>query len=125
MERIGIVEQFGRACETVLGIVLAATPVALWVAWSPALLVWVLLIAIACSAMLVLLSECLPRRGDHGFGAQSRRDRVGDIGEIVEEVHQLFPMIYHHSGRNNPRFRLAMARLWRLVEGSERIEKQR
>ena len=122
MARIGIVEQLGHASETVLGIVLAATPVALWVAWSPALLVGVLLTAIACSGLLVLLSEHLPRRGDQGTELDCPRD---EAGKIVEEVHQLFPMIYHHSGRNSPRFRRAMMRLSQLIEGSGRIEKAR
>jgi len=110
-------ERIGYACETVLGIVLAATPVALWVAWSPALLVCVLLTAAACSALLVLLSDRLPGREGQDDGAQSWRDKNSVPGEIVEEVHRLFPMIYHHSGRNDPRFRQAMARLSRWIDG--------
>lgn len=125
MERIGIMEELGHACETVLGIVLAATPVALWVAWSPALLIWVLLTAAACSALLVLLSDHLPRSEAQDDSARSWRDKDGVPGEIVEEVHRLFPMIYHHSGRNSPRFRQAMARMARWIDGSGGAEPPR
>ena len=110
-------ERIGYACETVLGIVLAATPVALWVAWSPALLIYVLLIAVACSALLVLLSDRLPRSKERACSARRWRDKDEVPAEIIAEVHRLCPMIYHHSGRNNPRFRQAMARMSRWIDG--------
>lgn len=125
MDRIGIVEQAGHACETVLGIVLAVTPVALWVAWTPGLLAWVVVAAIACSVLLVLLAHCLPRAAEReADGTRNLLGRVGLPGAI-EEVHRLFPMIYHHSSRNNSRFRQVMARLSRWIEDSERFDKAR
>jgi hypothetical protein len=113
-------ERLAEAGATVLGIILAATPVALWVAWTPALLGAVLLAALVCSALLILLAECAPDRDQSETGAQGLREGDGIPGAIVEEVHGVFPLIYHHSGRRNSRFRHAMERVSRLIEGRGR-----
>jgi len=96
--------------ETVLGIVLAAVPVAVWVAWSPLVLLIVLAAGCVCAALLVALSRL----------ADAERARSGEpmafvSDQFVEEVHRLFPLTYHHSRKEKPRFRRAMDKLRRMA----------
>jgi len=97
-----------------LGIVLAATPLALWVAWSPAVLFLVLAVAIACAGLLVLLNHL------GGQSAPAATGRVELPEQFVAEVHQLFPLTYHHSHRPAARFRRAMRRLGSLAATERR-----
>jgi hypothetical protein len=92
-----------------LGVILAATPLALWVAWSPAVLFLVLAVAIGSAGLLVLLNQL------DGQAAPAASGRVGLPEEFVAEVHELFPLTYHHSHRPAARFRRAMAKLSRLA----------
>ena len=90
-----------------LGIILAVTPAALWIAWTASLLIGVMAVALVCAVLLVLLTESSPR------------DRAGKDGAValpegfIDEVQQLFPLTYHHSAAGPSRFRLAMKRLSR------------
>jgi hypothetical protein len=93
--------------EAVIGIVLAATPVLLWIAWTPEILLGVMLVSVLCAALLVVLTE-------------SSQDQGGDVPralppEFVAEVHELFPLTYHHSRHETPRFRRAMKKMSRLI----------
>ena len=90
--------------RTFLGIVLAVTPAALWIAWTPGLLLGIMAAAIVAAALLVLLTEASPAqaRGD---------DRATLPPQFIEEVHRLFPLTYHHSAHGPSRFRRAMKRL--------------
>jgi len=90
-----------------LGIVLAATPLALWAAWSAAVLFLVLGVAIASAGLLVLLNHLGGQTAPSGAGRAELPE------EFVAEVHQLFPLTYHHSHRPAARFRRAMAKLSR------------
>jgi hypothetical protein len=100
MERLRHIGQF---C---LGILLAMTPLALWIAWTPALVLSVMLASIACAALLVLLTEPSQRNASlHLLPA-----------DFIDEVHRLFPLTYHHSKRETPRFRQAMRRLSEMME---------
>jgi len=99
-----------RIGETGLGIVLASTPVLLWIAWTPTILLGVMATAVLCAVLLVLLAESLP-----GQGGNFRRALPP---EFVAEVHELFPLTYHHSLHETPRFRRAMERMSRLIEAS-------
>lgn len=96
-----------RIGEAGVGIVLAVTPVLLWVAWTPEILIGVMLVAVLCAALLVLLTEPAPRRGGN--------DQRTLPAEFIEEVQQLFPLTYHHSLRETRRFRRTMERLSRLI----------
>lgn len=100
--------------EVGLGILLAATPLALWIAWTPAIVVGVMAAAIASAALLVLLTES----SQPGVPNRSRRaaDNPRLPQEFIEEVHQLFPLTYHHSLRATPRFQQAMSRLSEMME---------
>jgi hypothetical protein len=104
MERAG---RLRRIAESGLGIVLATTPVLLWVAWTPELLIGVMLAAVLCAVLLVLLTE----PGGDRAGAPP----PALPPEFVDEVQRLFPLTYHHSMRETARFRRAMKRLSRLI----------
>jgi hypothetical protein len=95
--------------EVALGLVLAATPLALWIAWSATLVLCVMLIALLCAALLALLVESAPE-GEHRAHAS-----VALPPEFIEEVHRLFPLTYHHSRHETQRFRQAMQKLAKLA----------
>jgi len=98
------------ASEVALGIVLAVVPLALWVAWSPAVFLIVVFSGGTCAALLIALwgrSE-----SEHGDAVESRAV-VSD--QFVEEMHRLFPLTYHHSRKGKLRFRRTMEKLRRLV----------
>ena len=97
--------------EAGLGIVLAATPPLLWIAWTPTILLGVMATAVLSAALLVLLTE-----SSRDQGSNVRRSLPP---EFVAEVQQLFPLTYHHSLHETPRFRRAMTRMSRLIEASE------
>jgi len=94
--------------EAVIGIMLAATPVFLWIAWTPEILIGVMLAAVLCAGVLVLLTESSP---DQAAGS-ARRTLAP---EFIDEVHRLFPLTYHHSRHETPRFRRAMQKMSRLI----------
>ena len=107
METAKRLRRFG---ETGLGVVLASTPVLLWIAWTPTILLGLMATALLSAALLVLLTE-------------SSRDQAGNARtrlspEFIAEVQQLFPLTYHHSLQETPRFRRAMKRMSRLIEAS-------
>ena len=114
------------AAETVLGLALAAAPVALWVAWSPQMLVAVVAVTLVCAVLLV---------GLHARGASSRASgssagepawRGAALPEgFVDEVHRLFPLTHHHAWTGTARFRRAMRRLHALVSAAAAREETR
>ena len=113
--RMGLTERLAQIGETVLGVILAATPLALWIAWTPALLGCVVLAAIACAALLVVLTEFLQGSAQDRYGAEGARGRVVLPAQFVEEMHRLFPLIYHNALRESSRFRKAMQRMSGLI----------
>jgi hypothetical protein len=101
------------ASETALGIVLALVPLALWIAWSPTLLVAVLATGAACAALLIAIAG--PGRDAAAGDAQDEAEQVVVPDSLVEELHALFPLIYHHSRREKQGFRRTMEKLRRLT----------
>jgi hypothetical protein len=99
-------------CQTVIGMVLAATPVALWVAWTPAMLAAVLAVAVLGAGLLVLITE------EKAEGAAEDGARLPEA--FLQEVQQLHPMIYHHSGRRSSRFQRTMRRLSAMMKETGR-----
>ena len=93
--------------QTGIGMALAATPVALWIAWSPAMLAGTLVASVLCAGLLVLITEPVAHGSEDGA-------RLSE--EFVEEAQSLHPMIHHHAGhRPSSRFQRTMRRLARLA----------
>jgi hypothetical protein len=112
-------ERLSSIAEAALGLVLAATPVALWIAWTETVLLSVMAVAVISGALLVLLTDFSrrPAEGTRAAGGVERTAVLPD--EFVDEVHRLFPLTYHHSLVEKARFRRAMERLSSLI-GIER-----
>jgi hypothetical protein len=111
-----LVERCLRGAESGLGIVLAVTPITLWVAWTPSMLLVAVAVAVISATLLVLLDR---RRGaaheDAGADRQPDGSRPALPDGFVEEIHQIFPLTYHHSRSGPARFRRAMDRLRSLL----------
>ena len=108
-------ERFAAVGSTVLGVMLTVTPVALWVAWTPTVLFVVVAVAIASAGLFVLLTEFRQPNAGRSPAADGRA-LLPD--EFIAEVHELFPLTYHHSRLETTRFRRAMERLSRMIKAS-------
>jgi len=100
---------------TVLGIILAAIPLALWVAWTPFGFLAVLAVGVVS---LVLLNVSVPRLPPLIDDPNTRHDgetRTVITDEFVAEIHKIFPLTYHHSRIETARFRCSMDRLRELL----------
>ncbi|MDX1376086.1 MAG: hypothetical protein R3357_11010 [Burkholderiales bacterium] len=103
------------AVETVLGLVLAAVPLALWVARSPGVLLAVIGTGGVCAVLLIALSWLGDETPEEAPDSRADPARADVPDAFVEELHQLFPLVYHHSRREKPRFRRTMETLRRLM----------
>ena len=108
-------ERLAAATATVLGVILAVTPVMLWIAWSGTVLFIVVAVAIVSAGLWVSLEEHL-HRPSAGSRAAVGGARLPD--GFVDEIHQIFPMTYHHSMRPRARFRQTMEKLSRMIKAS-------
>jgi len=97
------------AAETVLGLVLAATPVAMWIAWEPEILLAVLATSLVCAALLILVHRLDARSTAPSWQRPALDDR------FFVEMHRVFPLVHHHRRTESARFREAMRRVRRLV----------
>ena len=97
------------AAETLLGLVLAATPVALWIAWEPEILVGVLATTLVSALLLVLVHRRIAPQGDIHTPHPELRD------EFFVEMHRVFPLVHHHRRKQSARFARAMQKVRRLV----------
>jgi hypothetical protein len=100
---------------TVLGVTLAAVPIALWVAWSQEIFFGVLAVGGLCVALFVLLVDSRAPRGEERShnGGIGKRAELPD--QFVAEIHRIFPLTYHHSRLGKQRFRRAMEKLRTLM----------
>lgn len=107
--------RFASIGVTACGIVLAAVPLALWVAWTPFGFFLVLAAGAASLVLLGILMSRLPADVEHS--EEPRRDETGAAlpDEFVEEIHKIFPLTYHHSTIERARFRRTMDRLRELL----------
>ena len=108
-------KRLAAAASTLLGVILAVTPVLLWVAWTDTVLFIVVAAAIVSAGLFVSLEERLHRPSD-GPGAGVASASLPD--RFVEEIHQIFPLTYHHSMRPRARFRQTMEKLSRMIKAS-------
>ena len=113
--RTTLADRLTAAATTLLGAILAATPAALWIAWSTKVLIVVVAVAIASAGLFVLLTELRHPSAGRSPAADGRA-LLPD--EFIAEVHELFPLTYHHSRLETTRFRRAMERLSRMINAS-------
>jgi len=104
---------------TLLGIILAAVPLALWVAWTEAMLLAVVGAAVVSAALLVVLIDFGPPEADSSAAAAHDLRRRALPAEAIEEIHGIFPLTYHHSLVGRARFHRAMRRVMQML-GPER-----
>lgn len=98
-----------------LGLVLMATPLALWVAWTDTLLLVVLAAGVTASVLYCVLVRferpAVPGQSDSADSA-----RIAQLpGKLIEELQALHPFVHHHRPSGGPKFRAAMNRLKRLL----------
>jgi hypothetical protein len=104
----GVPNAMLNAALLLLGLVLAAVPLALWLVWSEPLFYGVIAVfGLALPLYLVLSRFEEP-------GNSTRPAPPPQIGpELVDEMQRLMPLIHHHHRRGTARFNRAMARLRR------------
>jgi len=98
-----------------LGIILALAPVGLWVAWSLFVLAVVVATIAVSAALFIVLHDHHAPVGDPRAEAEYR-SAMAVQDELVDEVHRIFPLTYHHSNRPRARFRRAMEKIRNLIE---------
>ncbi|MCG8689707.1 MAG: hypothetical protein MI806_00715, partial [Minwuiales bacterium] len=108
-----------RAMATVMGLYLALTPLALWVAWSKQAL---LQIAGGTVAAAVLFLLCRWAAGDNAPADKAEAKRPSRIepphvsDAFLAELSNMGPWIYHNRLTAEPRFARKMARLRELLD---------
>ncbi len=98
----------------VLGMILAISPLALWVAWSET--VFIVVLGVGAVAMGLLLA--LITLGDENDVDRRGRGRPIASPELIAEMHRLMPFTYHHRSLGDPRIRRKMAKLRALMQKS-------
>jgi len=98
-----------------LGLILMATPLALWVAWSDTVLLVVLATGVTASVLYCVLVR-FERPAVPGQNESTDPARVGRLsGKFIEELQGLHPFVHHHRPSGGPKFREAMNRLKKLL----------
>ncbi len=103
--------RFASIGVTVVGIILAAVPLALWVAWTPFGFLVVLAVGAVSMVLLGVLLSRLPPGIDDPHRQHDDETRVVLSDEFVEEIHKISPLVYHNARIENARFRRTMDRL--------------
>ena len=99
---------------TLCGIILALTPLAMWVAPTIAILVLIIVVGIVAAAVLCLLDFYDEHVGD----LKQAGPEVSKLSfdEFMATMHRLYPLSYHHGRRRDPVFAREMERLKRLLK---------
>ncbi|MCG8547252.1 MAG: hypothetical protein MJE12_23890 [Alphaproteobacteria bacterium] len=101
-----------RTVMIVLGIVLALTPLAFWVAWSEQ--GWLFVLAIGAAAFIGLLI-CHWLTEDDRPATPAKSDRAAISEEFLAELSRMGPWTYHNRLTGHARFKNKMARLRTLL----------
>ena len=107
--------RFASIGVTVVGIILAAVPLALWVAWTPFGFLVVLAVGAVSVVLLGVLVPRLPPLIDDPKTRHDRETRAVITDEFVAEIHRISPLTYHHARIEKARFRRTMDRLRELL----------
>jgi hypothetical protein len=120
IDREGLATVLRQTAVTVFGLVLLATPLALWVAWTDTALVVVLVIGATAGVLCGLLA------GDRDGGATDRGAVAGSerapvvSDRFLAEMTGIGPWIYHNRISADPAFRRKMDRLRLLLQNDPR-----
>jgi hypothetical protein len=98
-----------------LGIILAAVPLALWVAWTPGMFLVVLGMGWAASVLIIALVDWQRFAGDDGHALRGGDSAAAVSDEFVAEIQRISPLTYHHAWIEKARFRTAMEKLRQLL----------
>ena len=113
--RTGAADQLRSIGVTLLGIVLALIPPALWVAWTETGLLAVIAVGVACAAALVILADSRPQVVEDRQHPDDLKTRKTLSDASIVEIHRIFPLTYHHSLVEKARFRQAMDKIRRML----------
>jgi hypothetical protein len=111
--------RFAHALRTIafalLGFVVAATPLALWIAWTNAVFFGVLLIGAVAGVLYCFFADIANMRpiGPLAFPDMGRRATLDD--EFVRDAQRLHPFVHHHRPAGSPKFAAIMTRLKRYL----------
>ena len=79
---------------TVLGMIVVATPLAIWVSWTEWMFIGVIVTGIAAAALFIALDPAEPREGRDQPDSSKTVTRLDD--QIVAELSNLHPFVYHN-----------------------------
>jgi hypothetical protein len=104
-------DQLREIGAVALGLILAATPLAIWIAWSDT--VFIAILAICVGAMVSLIALVWFDKSDDAHRPAEERSNQGDSldPEFIVELHRLVPFTYHHRRLGDVRIRRKMAKL--------------
>lgn len=98
-----------------LGIILAAVPLALWVAWTPGMFLVVLGMGWASAVLIIALVDWQRYAGDDRHAQRGGDSAAAVSDEFVAEIQRISPLTYHHAWIEKARFRTAMEKLRQLL----------
>ena len=100
---------------TLLGMVVAATPIALWVAWTHTIFFGVILVGAVAAALYCYFADFANLRPmtPRAFPDEVRRATLDD--GFVRDVQRLHPFVHHHRPHGGPIFSAMMAPLKRYL----------
>jgi hypothetical protein len=101
---------------TALGIVLAMTPLALWVVPTENAFIAVLAIAVMAGLFIIVLAGCEGSDLDQQSEPPRAKSMETLTDQFVEGVHRLFPLTYHNRRVGDSAFQRKMDRLKRLLD---------
>ena len=104
----------------ICGLIMAVTPLALWVAWSQPIFFGVLVTCFVAMGILVFMSWFTGSDGEPiGTGAkETGKQRLE--GEFFDELQRHLPLVHHHRRLSDPRIHRKMARLRGMIRRAQR-----
>ena len=100
-----------------LGLILMATPLALWVAWSGTVMLIVLATGTTAGVLYCVLVrfEKPTRSVDRSAAAEPGPEALPE--QVMEELQKLHPFVHHNRSSQSPEFRAAMRRVKKRLYG--------
>ncbi len=104
-----------RAAGTsTLAIVVLIAPLAMWVSWSERMFIWVIAIGIGAAALYFALDQAGPATDGQRSAPSRTVSQLDD--ELVAEVSNLQPFVYHNRLSAEPRPRHSFDKVKKALE---------